>query len=284
MKLLLLVLISTYLFAVPSEIIHSSISTYIEDRTYTNSIQKNDANTYGIGADVHYNGSEYKATYEYTHADTKQPPLNEDLKNHKIFLRYGYNINQDIKLNLNYLSVLNDNIAITDGGDGYGLGLSYTFNKKFLTNFTQYMVVYDDFNTYQSDLSFIYKTKINGVGLKLSSISKYIKIDEKSKNSFTKNAKNNYFTSGIKLHAHYNTYHFGAGAYFGKRAFSIMNDGFKLQHHAMEFDRTYAIGVGKSISDFILRVQYIYQRAEELPMQNNNVEIDNIRFLLNLKI
>jgi len=63
-----------------------------------------------------------------------------------------------------------------------------------------------------------------------------------------------------------------------------MNDGFKLQHHAMEFDRTYAIGVGKSISDFILRVQYIYQRAEELPMQNNNVEIDNIRFLLNLKI
>lgn len=51
----------------------------------------------------------------------------------------------------------------------------------------------------------------------------------------------------------------------------------------MEFDRTYAVGVGKSISDFVLRLQYIYLRAEELPVQHENVEVSNIRVLLNYK-
>lgn len=48
----------------------------------------------------------------------------------------------------------------------------------------------------------------------------------------------------------------------------------------MEFDRTYAVGIAKSISDFILRLQY---RAEELPVQHENVEVSNIRVLLNYK-
>lgn len=29
-----------------------------------------------------------------------------------------------------------------------------------------------------------------------------------------------------------------------------MNDGFKVQHHAMEFDRTYNFGIGKSFKDY----------------------------------
>ncbi len=62
-----------------------------------------------------------------------------------------------------------------------------------------------------------------------------------------------------------------------------MDDGFKIQHHAMEFDRTYAIGVGKNISHFVLRFQYIYQRATELPLNNKNVEIDIMRLVANYK-
>ena len=50
-----------------------------------------------------------------------------------------------------------------------------------------------------------------------------------------------------------------------------MNDRFKLQHHAMEFDRTYAAGVGKDIGKAVLRLQYIYQRAEDIPMKNKDV-------------
>jgi hypothetical protein len=60
-----------------------------------------------------------------------------------------------------------------------------------------------------------------------------------------------------------------------------MNDGFKIQHHAMEFDRTYAIGAGKTFSKIIFRTQYIYQRAKELPIENKNVTIRNLRFILN---
>jgi hypothetical protein len=75
----------------------------------------------------------------------------------------------------------------------------------------------------------------------------------------------------------------GAGAYFEKRAFAIMNDGFKIQHHAMEFDRTYAVGVGKSFSNLVLRFQYIYQRATELPIKNKDVSIATSRFICNYK-
>jgi len=85
------------------------------------------------------------------------------------------------------------------------------------------------------------------------------------------------------LDSHYKTYHFGAGAYFGKRAFAVMNDGFKVQHHAMEFDRTYVVGVGKSIGDFVVRMQYIYQRAKEMPVNNDNVRVQVFRFIANYK-
>ena len=62
-----------------------------------------------------------------------------------------------------------------------------------------------------------------------------------------------------------------------------MSEGFKVQHHAMEINRTYALSIGKTISNIVLRVQYIYQRAEELPAQNKDVEIKNIRFIANYK-
>ncbi|HIP20415.1 MAG TPA: hypothetical protein EYG70_04760 [Sulfurimonas sp.] len=53
-----------------------------------------------------------------------------------------------------------------------------------------------------------------------------------------------------ELHSHYNTWHLGAATYFGKRVFAIMNDGFKLQHHAMEFD----LELETSIGSFLLIV------------------------------
>ena len=282
MKKILFTLTFLYPFLHGSEVVHSSASTYYENRTYYNSMQKEDAFTYGVGADIHHNSSAYKLAYEYAQANTKQPPLTKDLINRKVFLRYGYSF-KNLKLNINYINILNDNIAITSGGRVYGAGLSYNFNKKISANFTQYFSDYKDFDTYQSDLRLDYKTRFYNTKIKLSSITKYITIDEKNKNPFTKNASGNYFTSAIKLHAHYKQYHFGAGAYFGKRVFAIIDDGFKIQHHAMEFDKTYAFGIGRNIYDFVLRFQYIYQNATELPMQNKNVEIKNSRLILNYK-
>jgi len=282
MKFLLLFILATSLWAT-SETVHSSVITYIESRDFDNSVQKEDAKIYGIGADIHYEHSEYRFAYEHGDTNTKQPPLKEDLRTDKLYLKYSYDFQNNFKFNLNYLNILNDNIAITDGGQTYGAGLGYQIKKNINTNFTQYYTNYNDFNVYQSDFKLDYKMKIKDLKVKLTSITKYINLDEKNLNGFTKNAEDDYLTTGLKLHLHYEGYHFGSAVYFGKRVFAVMDDGFKIQHHAMEFDRTYAVGIGKSISDFVLRLQYIYSRAEELPVQNKDVEVSNIRVLLNYK-
>jgi len=277
----LLILISTYLLA---ETVHSSVSTYYENLTFKNSKQKEDAFVYGIGADVHYSGSKYKVAFEHSKANTKQPPLKKDLVTDKLFMRYAYEFSDAFEVNLNYINILNDNIAITDEGKAYGLGVSYHLNKKVTFNFTQFYSSYEDFSVNQSDFNLDFKAKISGIKIKLSSLTKYISLDEENKNSFTKNAQKDYLASALKLHAHYNTYHLGLGAYMGKRVFAIMQDGFKIQHHAMEFDRTYAIGAGKNISNFVVRLQYVYQRAIEIPTKNKDVKVSNVRILINYKI
>ncbi len=281
-KYLLLLAFSSYLLA--QDTIHSSVSTYYENKTFSNSTQKYDGVVYGIGGDIHYNDSEYRFTYEHGDTKTKQPPLDKDLRTDKLFLKYAHSFNDSLEANVNYINILGDNIAITDGGVALGAGLTYNINKKTAFNFTQFYTDYKDFNVYQSDFKLDFKTKIEDIKMKLSFIAKYIILDEENPNGFTKYAQDDYLTTAIKFHSHYNTYHFGAGAYLGKRVFAIMDDGFKIQHHAMEFDRTYAVGVGKSISDFVLRFQYIYQRAVELPAQNGkNVEVQNLRFIANYK-
>ena len=169
-------------YAVEFQTVHSSIHSYIENMKVENSKQRNDGIVFGIGADIHTGVSEYKFTYENGNIDTKKPPLNKDLKIDKIFLQYSYRFNDKISTNINYINI-NDNIAITDNGKAYGVGLSFRANKKLSTNFTQFYVDYKDFDTYQSDLSMDYKVKIEKIKLKLSSNIKYIEIKEKQKNA-----------------------------------------------------------------------------------------------------
>jgi hypothetical protein len=275
MRYILLLTLSTILW---SETIHSSLVTYAEYKNFNNSNQKHDGNIYGIGADIHHDNSAYRFAYEYSKINTKQPPLKDDLRVSKLYLRYNYNFQNSFEINANYINVLDDNIAITDGGQAFGAGLTYHFKKNFNTNFTQYFINYDDFNVYQSDLTFNYMTKIDDVKIKLTSFTKYINIDELNINAFTKNAKDSYLTSGLKLHMHYNTYHFGSAVYLGKRAFAIMDDGFKIQHHALEFDRTYAVGIGKSISNYVIRLQYIYSDVTEMPSENHDVSVSLVDY------
>lgn len=261
-----------------------AVDTYYEMLDFKNSKQKNSAIKVGAGATLKSDNSFYKFIYEHALTQTKKPPLSKNLNVDKLYLKYGYKIDDAWSVNANYLNVLHDNIVITNHAEAVGFGLTYNFNKKFGVNFTQYYIDYRKFNSYQSDIKIEYKTKINGVVLKFSSITKAIHLDDYKDNPFSKNAKEDYITTGLKLHTHYKSYHFGMGAYFGKRVFAIMNDGFKIQHHAMEFKRTYAIGFGKTFfKKFILRTQYIYQEATELPLNNDNVEVRNIRFMATYK-
>jgi len=280
-KLLTLILFSSALFA------HSTTTqmrSSIESIDFKNSVQKYSGIVIGVGTTLLVDKSLFQATYEYTKTDTKQPPLSADLKVNKLYFKYSYTLNQNWNINLHYLNVLSDNIAPTAHGKSYALGITYNFTPKSSLNFTQYLSDYKDFDVYQSEVKFEQKIKIDNFKTDLSAISKFIHLDDYESNAFSKNAKEDYATYGFKVHSHYASYHLGLGAYFGKRAFAIMNDGFKMQHHAMEFDRTYAGGIGKTFNKLTLRVQYTYQRATELPLQNGKkVDIANSRVLLNYK-
>lgn len=284
-RYLTLLTLTTYLLAI--ETIHSSFLAYAEAKNYTDSAQKEDGTAYGLGADIHYGNAEYKLIYEDSSANTVQPPMKEDLENQKVFFRYAYKFDKRFKINLNFAAVLKDNIAPTDGGSIGGGGFTYTVDKKLAFNITGYFSEYADFDVIQTDIRIDYKTKLDKVKVKFSSVSKYITValDDESTAlpNYAQNANSKYKTTAIEVHAHYNTYHLGGAIYFGKRAFAIMEDGFKVQHHAMEFDRTYAIGAGKTFGPFVVRAQYIYQRATELPMSNEDVVVSTARLITNYK-
>lgn len=280
MRYILLLLLATYAFAEP---IHSSVTSYYESLNFKNSKQKTDGAAIGIGADIHVDDSEYRFAYEHTDTNTLQPPVKDNLHVDKLFLRYGYNFQNGLYLNLNYMNVLHDNIVPTAHGQAYGAGIGYDINKQLYANFTQFYTDYKNFDVYQSDIKFDYKMKIDDFKIKLTSITHIIHLEDYKTNPLSKNADSDYISTGIKFHGHYESYHLGAAAYYGKRIFAVMDDGFKLQHHAMEFDRTFALGLGKSIGDWVVRVQYVYQRAEEIPYHNENVEVDNLKLILNYK-
>lgn len=285
MKKLLPILLLTKLalFSAETEPLHSSANIYYEMKDFSNSKQKSDGVAYGAGADIHYQNIGTRFVYEKAMTNTVQPPLKENLVNDKIFAKVAYEFNKTLALNINYIDVLHDNLVPTSGSFAYGAGVTYAPLKSLSANFTQYYVDYKIFHSYQSDLRVDYKSHLEKLHYKLSIIGKYIALKDKDKNGFSKNAQDDYTPVGLKVHAHYEGWHFGAGAYFGKRVFAIMSDGFKIQHHAMEFDRTYAVGIGRNLGDFVLRYQYIYQRATELPLANENVEVVNSRVTLNYK-
>jgi len=56
-------------------------------------------------------------------------------------LRYAYEAGKSFAFNLNYLTVLYDNIAITDGGVAYGAGVSYFYSKRLGLNFTNFIQI-----------------------------------------------------------------------------------------------------------------------------------------------
>jgi hypothetical protein len=158
----------------------------------------------------------------------------------------------------------------TDNGRIYGIGYQYrTFG------ISQYFSDYKHFNVYQTDLKYTFKYNGDQIRIDTTVLGKYQHLWDKDSNTFSKNAQSNYFTPGIKIHLHYQDYHFGTGAFFGKRVFALMEEGMRIQHHAMEFDKTYMAGVGRHFGKFDIHLKYAYQEATELPRNNPDVNVNN---------
>ena len=242
-----------------------------ENLDFENSKKKDDGKRYGIILSHRTKTSTYQLAYSKTDTNTFQPPLKSDLHVKKYYLKYKHKLDDKQFVSLSYATIDDNLMEAVDGGNIYGF--SYKHGAFALT---QYVSDYDQFNVYQTDLEYMFKKRFREVSVSAKVLAKYIHLQDRESNDFSKNAKEDYLTPGFKLHAHYKSYHMGAGAYFGKRIFAVMNDGLKIQHHAMEFNKTYMIGVGKHFDDLDISVKYVYQEATEIPIHNENVKVENL--------
>lgn len=107
-------------------------------------------------------------------------------------------------------------------------------------------------------------------------VGKYIYLENRLSNDFTKKTEQDYFTLGMKVHAEYDDWHVAAAGYVGERIFAVMNEGLRVQHHAMEFEKSYMFSLGKKFDDVFVNLRYIKQYATEVPIENEDVEVSNI--------
>jgi len=252
----------------------TSIQAHYEIRDFKNSKQKLDGTNKVIELEHQLNRHNFKASYERTDTRTKFP-IKEDLEVKKVFARYQYTINETWKLHTGFIHI-DDNLVSTDGGKIYSLGTSYKVSKPLGFKLSAYYGDYDIMKTYQFDLKMVYKHQFSNIKSKTIIELKQINIRECQKGAICSNAEESYFTPGIKQSFSYFGNYVKAGAFFGKRTFAVMHDGFRVQHHAMEFDRTFMAGIGKKFNGFDASVNFIYQNAEELPMKNDDVEVRNV--------
>jgi len=245
--------------------IHAKYQNFDFDR----SLQKRHAARYIVHFGYKEGESHFEAAYGKTDTETFQPPLPNDLNVKKYYFKYTYAIDDKQAVSFSYATI-SDNLAKeTDGGKIYGVSYRYADMK-----LSQYISDYRHFNVYQTDVGFTKKYRNGQFGLKAALLGKYIRLQNRKSNGFSAKAKSDYFTACMKLGATYEKWHAGAGVFFGKRIFAVMNNGFGVQHHAMEFDRTYAFSLGKKIGAFDISVEYAYMRATEVPISNRGVEID----------
>jgi len=271
--LLLSTLLCTAIYAKEEEQHHhegsNNIKINYETLDFTNSKKKKDGQRYGIEVDHEDEKQHFQLYYEETKTNTTNI-MPEDLDVKKYTLKYEYKLQPKEQVNISYTGIDDNLMKETNGGHIYGLGY-----RKDALSLTQYLSDYPHFDVYQTDAKYTFKKG----GVKTTLIGKYIHLKDKESNNFSKKAKTDYFTGGLKLHSHYNGFHLGAGAYVGKRVFAVMKDGFKVQHHAMEFKESYMLGVGHALGkDVVAHVRYGYHKAKEIPIDNDNVKVKNLSF------
>jgi Ni,Fe-hydrogenase III component G len=256
-----------------SHVDSSNIKINYEVYNFKNSKKKENGQRYGV--EIDHQTKEHHFQFYYEKSDTKTTKIvPKDLEVNKYVFKYKYSFANAQKLSLSYMKIYDNLMNEVDGGNIYGMGYDISY-----IGLRQYISDYSHFDVYQTDLMVkkefhFYDMILNGLV-----IGKYIHLNDKDSNNFSKKAKNNYFTLGIKLHTHYMGYHFGAAAYVGDRIFAVMNDGLVVQHHAMEFKQSYMLTIGHNITDKISsHIRYIHHNAKEVPIDNDNVKVDNITF------
>lgn len=252
---------------------NSEVSIGGAKKDYKNSKTKVDGENYTAGFSYNFENSKIILGYSNDSVNRAHPvtkiPI-ESLKVRKYNLKYDFSINEKTTLNTSYVKIL-DNLAPTDQGKIYGLGLNYKLPKGFNSAFNLYKSDYGQFDVNQYDLTFSKGFKINEIKAKASISGKSIHIDGDRYGSYLFKDKD-YFTTNINFAVNYQGYFASTGAFFGKRIFTVLNEGQKVQHHAMEQDKTYMLSMGKKFKDFDIIAKYSFQNGDELPENQSDVD------------
>ena len=278
-KLIYSTLLSTSIVSANSE-----ISVDIGKKDYENSKTKIDGTVYSLGTTHNYSNSKIELNYTNDNVNRKHPITKIELETldvKKYNLNYRYNINKKFSVKTSYIKI-NDNIAPTDQGKIYGLGSTYKIDKGLGVSFDLYKSDYKTFDVNQYDISIYKNFKIKDTKLKATMIVKKIEIDGDNYASYTFKDKD-YLTTQLKLNLNHNGFIAGIGTFIGKRTFAVLNDGNKVQHHAMQQDKTYMASIGKKFKNFDLVLKYSYQNGKELSENQDNVDTKVTSLMLKYK-
>ena len=263
---------------------NSEISTNYTYKDYDNSKTKTNGKTIDYRFLHNFESSQIVINYE----DSLTKRENEitkarltSLEVEKLSMKYLYHISDELCFKSSFINI-EDNLAPTDDGKIYGLGLIKNMNSSTGIKIDTYLSDYEDFNVNQYDLTFVKKFKLDNINLEAQLGSKYININGQNYGNYV--LKDNYFLSYfLNLNANYNGFIFGLGFMNGDRLFAIQEDGLKVEHHALEQNKTYMVSLGKKFKNIDLISRYIYSNSNELPENRNDVKSQFVSLGLNYK-
>ncbi len=263
---------------------NTNISYEYGVKDYSNSMTKIDGKIQNIGISHKISNHMISLGYQRDNVDRQHSITKANLPSldvEKYSAKYTYKINDKANLKVSYIKII-DNLAPTDQGKVYGLGGDYTIVKGLTAGLNIYKSDYETFDVNQYDFILSKGFKIDNLKLKATVIAKKIDIDGIKYGGYTFKDKD-YFTTGLKLGANYNGYVAGLGVFFGKRAFTVLDNGVKVQHHAMEQDKTYMLSLGKRFKDFDIMAKYSFQNGKELPENRDDVDTKVVTLSLTYK-
>ena len=253
-------------------------------KDYSNSKTKTEGTSKDYLISRTFNKSNIFLNYETSKVKRENKVLNqtiESLEVEKISLKYSYFVNQKSKLKFNFINI-EENLAPTDNGKIYGIGLNHNIDRKHFVKLDQYLSNYDDFNVYQTDFLLGKKFKINDISLIAKTGLKYINIDGNKYGNYTF-TDTNYTSFLLGLTAKYENNLFSATYMKGDRIFSVLGDGVRVQHHAMKQNDTYILSLVKKYKNLQFGLNYSYQIGTELPEKQNDVKTKVTSFQVKYK-
>jgi hypothetical protein len=193
----------------------------------------------------------------------------ETLEVQKYALALDYALSNATAFKVRYITI-SDNIAPTDGGRVYGLGVNHNINNYNLET-SIYRGLYEGFGVNQYEVGLYRKISLGELKGQVGMATGFIDLNGGDYGSY--NLEDTHYSFIIlSTKGKYKKYFFGADITLGERLFGVLGDGKSVEHHAMLMKDTYHLNVGKKIDRFDIILGYLYRDSKELPNDRSGVK------------